>query len=335
MMTASIAQAAAIGSVPVAAAAGVITMGSVFAAVFASGLAGVFFQAACPPFLLGIVPREQLVTANARMQGSQSAAQVSGPPISGVLVQVIGAASAVVVDAVSFLVCMLALAAVRAEEPAAVRSRSSVRAEVAEGLRYTAGSPVLRYLATVATLANFLLTALGALEIVFLVRVVGVPAGDVGVLLAITGVGGLAGALLTGRLQRLFGTSLIARATLACTAPFAMLLPLTHRGTGLVLFALGALVPCFGLVVIGITFASIRQLACPHQMLGRVTSVNRLLMSVSMPVGALVGGILGEHFGIRDALIAITAALSAVALGSAAGSLWGVPGRSLSVPVES
>lgn len=335
MMTASLVQAAAIGSIPVTAAAGVITIGSVFAAVFTSGLASVFFQTASPSFLRGMVPADQLVTANARLQGSTSAAQISGPPLGGVLVQVTGAANAVVVDAVSFLACMLALAVIRVDEPAAAQPGQSVRAEVMEGLRYIGASAVLRSTAVVSTLANLLLTAIGAVEVVFLVRVVGVAAGSVGVLLAITGAGGLAGALATGPLHRRYGTSLIARLALACTAPFAMLMPLTHRGAGLALFATGAFVSCFGIVVTGITFASIRQVACPRRMLGRVSSVFRLLMSVSMPAGALAGGILGQDLGLRDGLLVITAVLTVVGLGSAAGALRRAPDLSLPVSADS
>jgi len=335
MIIAGLVQAAATGSIPVAAAAGVITLGGVFAAAFVSGLAGVFFQTAYPAFLRGIVPADQLVAANARLQGSQSAAQISGPALGGVLVQVIGSASAVMADAASFLVSVITLVFIRVAEPDGVQSRHSVRLEVTQGLRYLATSPVLRSLAIVSTLANLLLTAIGAVEVVFLVRVVGVAPGSIGVLLAITGAGGLAGALMASRLQRMFGTSLVARAALACTAPFAMLLPFTHRGAALALFAIGAFVPCFGIVVIGITLASIRQTVCPQQLLGRVSSVFRLLMAISMPVGALAGGGLGQHLGLRSALLVVTVALTLVGVGTAAGSLRHASDLSLSAPTDS
>lgn len=334
MIAASVTQAVAIGSVPVTAAAGVVTMPGVFAAAFVSGLAGVFFQTAYPSFLRGVVPAGQLVAANARMQGGRSAAQISGPSLGGVLVELTGAANAVIADALSFLVCVAALVLIKADEPSTVRVRQSARVEVAEGLRYVGGSPVLRSLAAVATLANLLLTAIGAVEVVFLVRTVGVAAGSVGVLLAITGAGGLTGALLTRRLESFLGTPRLARFTLTFTAPFALLMPLTHRGAGLALFAAGAFIPCFGIVVTGVTFAAIRQMVCPQQMLGRVSSISRLLMSVSMPVGALIGGALGERYGLRAALAMITIALTVVGLSAGFSLLRSMPRLVLAASAE-
>jgi MFS family permease len=204
MMAANLGQAAAFGSVPVTAAAGALSLGTLLAAAFAAGLFGVFFQTAYSPYVRSLVPADQLVAANGWLQSSQSAAQISGPPLGGLLVQAVGAATAITADASSFILSLISLALIRdPREAAAPAEHAGMWQEVRAGLHQLADDPLLRAMAVVAALANLILTSIGAVEVVFLVRTVGVTAGTVGVMFAASGVGGLAGAVSASRINRL------------------------------------------------------------------------------------------------------------------------------------
>src|SRR5690348_3911878 len=105
-----------IGSVPVAAAFGALTIGQLLAVGFATGAATVLFQVAYQSYLPTIVAPDDLAEGNAKLQGTQAAAGVAGPGIGGLLVQAFRAPFALVLDAVSYLVSVLALLAITARE---------------------------------------------------------------------------------------------------------------------------------------------------------------------------------------------------------------------------
>jgi predicted MFS family arabinose efflux permease len=305
MMAANVGQAVAIGSVPVTAALGVLSLGTLLAAAFTSGLFEVSFQTAYTPYLRSIVPEDQLVAANGWMQSSQSAAQVSGPPLGGLLVQAVGTATAVIADSVSFLLSLISLALIREDTvtPDARPERAGMRQEIGIGLRQLLGDPLLRTIATVAALANLLLTWISAVEVVFLARTVGVTPAMIGVIFAVSGAGGLAGAASASWINRRAGPRRVAQYAFLCTAPFTLLLPLTHRGPALAFFGIGVFAATYGIVLAGVTFAAIRQLCCPPALLGRVQASSRLLTAATIPVGSLIGGAVGQHFGTRTAIL--------------------------------
>jgi MFS family permease len=322
MMFANIGQAASLASVPLTAAAGVISVATLLGAATATGLFEVFFTTAYQPYVRELVPTEQLVTANSRLQSSQSVAQISGPSIGGVLVQLVGAATSVMVDAASFLVSWLCLWAVHADETTPVdRPRRPMLADIADGIRTLWQDRVLATVATVSASANLLLTAIGAVEIVFLVRAVHLSSGAVGAVITAGGVGGLIGALLADRISARFGIAATARAALAVTAPFTLLMPLARPGPVLGLFVLAQFVAVAGIAVASVTLTSIRQSVCPPDRLGRVSAGSRLLMSATIPTGALVGGVLGQQFGTRTALLIGAAGYTVVGLAALAGPL--------------
>jgi len=136
-----------IGSIPVAAACGVLTIGQLLAVGFATGVATVLFQVAYQSYLPTIVAAEDLAEGNAKLQGTQAAAGVAGPGIGGLLVQSFRAPFALVLDSVSYLVSVLALLAITAREaPTEPRAERSLRAEIVEGARYVRADPLLRTL---------------------------------------------------------------------------------------------------------------------------------------------------------------------------------------------
>ncbi len=326
MMLANLGQAAALGSVPVTAALGVLSMPTLFLAALAAGLAGVFFQTAYSPYLRELVPTAQLMTANSRLQASQSTAQLTGPALGGLLVQLVGAATAVLVDAASFLFSWLCLWAVRTKTaPLPEAEPRALLRDIADGIQALWRDRLLGTLAVTTALANLLLTAMGAVEIVFLVRDVHVSSAAVGLLLTSSGVGGLVGALAAGRVERRFGTAGTARAALAVTAPFALLLSVARPGPSIALFVLGGFMASFGIAIAGITFLSLRQTVCPPRLLGRVSAGSRLLMSATIPAGALLGGVLGEHIGTRATLLVTAIAYSAVGVAAMASPLRHAP----------
>src|SRR5450755_3331030 len=168
------------GSLPVAAWLGVLTIGQVIVVALLAGGAGVFFSTAYQVYLPSIVATGELVEGNAKLQGSASAAAIGGPGAAGLLAGTLGAAAALLANAVSFgvsAVCLLRIRGCGARTTPAQASRMGLRREIADGVRYVARDPYLRPLTIWASLVNLGLTGYGALAVVFLVRTVGLAAG--------------------------------------------------------------------------------------------------------------------------------------------------------------
>ncbi len=305
-----------LAGVPVAAWYGVLTMAQLLAVSLLTGCASVLFSVAYRVYLPTVVARDELSAANAKLQGSESVAQLGGLGAGGLLAAALGAVTGLLADAATFLVSTLCLLAVRGREPRVEtpRARPGLRAEIREGLRHTLRDPYLRVLTVYGSVTNLLLTGCQAILTVFLVRELGVGEGAVGWLLAAGGVGGFLGALAAGPMARRFGT---ARGMLLCklvTAPLGLLIPLAGPGARSVLVALGLAGLSVGVVCGSVIQGAFRQTYCPPELLGRITASYSVANYGSVPVGALLGGALGTSFGPRPTLWLLTAGLAVSSL---------------------
>ncbi|PRY41654.1 MFS transporter [Umezawaea tangerina] len=293
-------------SVPIAAWADVLTIPHLLAAAFVCGCASVFFTTAQRAFLPTLLSDKELLAGNARLQGSQSTAEVIGPGLAGMLVQFFGAVAGLAANALSFLVSWLCLRAIRITEPPPppppeVRRRR-LRTEVGDGLRFLFRDPVLRTLAAYSAVSNIALTAMSSIEVAFLVRTVGTGEAVVGAVLTLCGLGGVLGALLSHRLSRRYGSARAAVGCLLVAAPFTLLFPLTSQGAGLAFFVGGGVGVGAGAVAANIITDTFRQRYCPPDLIGRISASAAVISFGAITVGGLLGGTLGELCGVRETL---------------------------------
>ena len=304
MIGADLGRVLALGSVPIAYAAGVLTLAQLFVVTLAAGVLTVFFDVAYQSYLPALVGRDHLVEGNAKLTGSEQVATVAGPSIAGGLVQALGSAAAVAVDAASFLVSGVALAAIRAPEPTPTVPEGGhprLVHDIAEGLRFVFSNVLLRAIAATTATSNFFSGIAAAVEIVFLVREVHASPAQIGLLFSLGGVGGVLGALAAGPIARRFGG---ARSVLLgeVIAAGVLLIPLTMPGVGLLFFGAGLLIASFGVVVYNVNQVSFRQRLCPDRLLGRMNATMRFVVWGVLPIGALIGGVLGAAAGLRPTL---------------------------------
>jgi hypothetical protein len=303
MIICDVTSAVLYASVPVAAWLGWLTIWQVAAVVLLAGGANVFFTTAYQVYLPSLIAADDLAEGNAKLQGSASVALIAGRSAAGITTEALGAASAVLFNAVSFLVsaaCLLRIGAATGHPRNAHRS-TTVRAEIAAGARLIVRDSYLRPLTVYATVGNFAYSGYSALIVLFLVRTAGLGPATVGVLLAGAGVGGTCGALIARWLSTRFGT---ARSLLlvGVTGIFGLLVPLTHAGYGVVYYLAGSVVMTAGMLIGNIIVAAFRQAYCPPAMLGRAVAGMRFLAFGAIPAGALIAGSLGTALGVRNAL---------------------------------
>lgn len=340
MIGADLLAAALYGSVPVAAWAGVLTTGLLIAVQFAAGAASVVFMTGYQVYLPSVVAAADLIEGNTKMQGSASAAAFAGPGLAGLAAQGLGAVTALTANAVSFLVSAGCLLGSKPRFPQSLPAgprRRTLRREIADGVLQLVRDPYLRPMTVFWSAANFALTGYTALVVVFLVRVVGLSAGWVGVLTAVPGLGGVLGALVTRRVTVRYGT---ARSLLLATwlgMPAALLIPLTGAGPLLACYVVGALVAYTGMGIGNIIIAAFRQAHSPPGMCGRVTATQRFFIFATSPIGALAAGGLGTWLGIRPALwimIGMAAASGSLLYTRALTAGRDLPGGCLAGPVD-
>lgn len=313
-------RAAALASVPLAWWFASVTVAQLVVVALVVGLASVVFDVGNSTMLPFLVDKEELTARNSLMSGSEAATNLAGPSLGGALVQAVGAAAAIVLDVVSYLISAFLLRNV--PRPPRVQPgpvKTSVRASIREGWNYLIREPIQRANLWIATSINFACGALMALTPLFLVRTLNLSAAWVGAMMATEGLGSLLGASLTPRLTRRIGTG---RALVAASLalPFgSALMPLAGHGWAAGVFAPGNAAFAGTVVVASIVCRTYRQIATPAELLPRVMATVRVVSWGVIPVGALAAGTVATWSGPRAALwwtAAATLALPMVALTS-------------------
>jgi MFS family permease len=311
LIAGDVGRALLLGSLPVAAWLGVLSMPQLYLVALGAGLLTVFFDVAYQSYLPHLVGRAHLVEGNAKLQASQSVAQVAGPTVGGFLVQALTAPYAILVDAVSFLWSAGCVTTIRAREPRPERAPDRhLGREIAEGVRFVLGNRLLRAISFCTATFNLFTTIGGTMLIVLLARDLALPAGTIGLFFSIGSVGAIVGALMADRVARRFGQGPTLWMSAALCGPPWLLVPLLQRGWFLWLVATAHALVTMLIPVYNITQVSFRQGLCPERLLGRMNATIRFMVWGTMPLGGLIGGVLGSWIGVRPTLWVAAVGLS-------------------------
>ncbi len=301
-------------SLPVAAWAHVLTIGQIVGVELLAGAAGVFFSTAYIVYLPYLVRTDELMEGNAKLSASGSVASISGRGVAGLAAQAVGVASSLLFNAGSFLVSAVCLLAIRVTEPRGDRERpargTTLRADIAEGLRFIWRDPLLRTLSIWPAVANMAYGGVLAISVLFLVRVAHIGATEVGILLAVGNIGGLVGALIARRIARGVGTARTLLLAVLTGGLAGLLIPLTASGVRAAFFVAGSGIVTAAITAANIVLVSFRQTYTPAEMLGRTSASQRFLTFGTAPIGALAAGALGTALGVRPALWVLLAAFA-------------------------
>jgi len=315
MLVATIARAVLMATLATAVVVGAGSIWALYVAAFCIGIAETIYNTSAQSILPQMVKRDQLPRANGLLFAAETTTnEFIGPPLGGLLVTV-GAAFALATPAALWIVAAGVLLLVRGSFRVRRTQRTTMRADIAEGLRFLWRHRLLRTLAVMVGVLSFAGSAMWAIFVLFAVgptSAVGLSDPGYGLLLTTAAAGGLVGALVAVRVQRRLGRarsltltvlgSVLLVGTPAVTAnPYVL-------GTA---FFLGGV----GVSIWNVITVSLRQQITPERLLGRVNSAYRLVAWGTMPLGAAAGGLLAQFLGLR----AVFVVMAAVSLSMLAG----------------
>lgn len=306
LVAADLLAAAALLTVPVAWALGMLTVAQLIVTELVVGSCRVVFRPAYQAHLPDVVRRERLTVASGHLRASESGAMLVGPGLGGLVIQLVAAPAAVALDAASFVVSALCISRLQAperatHEPAATRS---LRGDIAEGLRTVLGDRSLRAIAGAAANLNLFGMLLMALFVVYATRDLGFSAGLVGAVVTLAGIGALTGALVAPRVSARIGAgrTIVLASVVFSVALFALPAASGPRWLELVVIGGSELVGGVAVMLFDVTSSGVTLTSVPAHLLGRVGSCMAFLTQGVKPLGALLGGALGTTLGLHTAL---------------------------------
>jgi MFS family permease len=294
MIVTDILSMAAVGSVPVAAIAGVLSVWWILVVVFVASTLGIFFEAAAFGAIPSLVEQADLVTANGRIQATFAGASVLGPLVAGALLVVLPVDQLLVVDAATFVVSAVALSLIRRpfNGPLTARRSTTIRQDIVEGLRYVLRHPVLRNISAMMALVNLVsVTAFAQLVLLAKERYAATDS-QIGLLFAAGGVGVVLFSLAAGPLRKRWSFGNVALGALMVSG--LLTIGLAYAPTFLIAVACWGLSSGLG-TMFNINTGSLRQAIVPNQMLGRIITIAMVLAWSANPIGAIGGGFAVER----------------------------------------
>jgi MFS family permease len=310
LIASDVVRALLLGSIPIAYVLDALTLGQLFVVGFLFGICTVFFDVAYQSYLPSLVERSQIIEGNSKLEITRSAAQIGGPGLGGVLIEVFTAPYAVLLDAVSFAASALAIFRIRAVEetpPTVERSdgkKPSMWTELKEGLRFVVSNPNLRAQAGCTSTSNFFSSVSFSIILVYAVRELDLSPGLIGFVFSLGALGGLLAALTATRLSARFGIGPTTIVMAAFFGPTMILYAIAPSGNAAVpLLVTAQLIFGFTVVVYNIVQVSYRQAICPPRLQGRMNSVMRFIVWGTIPLGTLAGGALASWIGLRETIV--------------------------------
>jgi len=317
MIVADVARAIALASIPLAFLLHVLTLAQLFVIALCMGIGNVLFDIAYLAYLPSLVGQADIVEGNNKLNTSFSIALLAGPGLGGVLVQAIGAARAIGINAFSYVVSVLTLLWIREPEPHPRKDgeHSSVMAELREGIRLVFHHPLLRSLLAMMTGVSIAEQLAIPIYLVFFYRQLHLTPAEAGIIFAGFGVGALVGSLVSSRAVATLG---LGRAILA---------GVISSPVGLAMVPLAVFLPpvpwlFFANFVVGVAITtmdiqqvSLRQSLTPSHLQGRMNATFRTFFWGVWPLANFAGGFLGDRIGfVPTFLIAAAVALVPVVI---------------------
>jgi MFS family permease len=289
----------ALPALVIAAHGGSLTL--LYLAAMGTGVSEVFYDTAAQSIVPSLVARAGLGRANGRLYAVELGAQeFAGPPIGGALVA-IAIALSFAVSAALWVVALLVLLALQGSfRPMREGPPTTIRSDIREGLAFLLDRPVLRTMALMVGMGNLANTAVGTVFVLFAVgsgSALGLTAPRFGLLLSLMAAGGLLGGLVAGRVERRLGRVRTLTLSLFGMIGYVAVPALT---TDLAVIAVAMFAGGVTIMIWNVIVVSFRQRVTPDHLLGRVNSAFRLVAWGTRPVGAIIGGALGEWFGVRS-----------------------------------
>ncbi len=295
-----------LASVPVAYVLGALTIEQLYIVALLVGVGTVFFDVAYQSYLPAIISRSDLVEGNSKLQVTGSVAQMVGPALAGFLIQLVGAARAVTVDATSFFVSVLSLWWIRrpepAPKPASDAGRSGFFAEMLEGIRFVLGNQTISRIAGSTATSNLGGNIVFAVYLIFAYRFLHLTPGVIGVVFAAGAVGGLLGALSASWIAARIGVGPTLFVSITAGALSLILVPLAQYGFAIPLLIASFFIGSWVNPVYNINQVSLRQAITPDRVQGRMNATVRTIIWGTIPIGAVIGGILGTVYGVLPAI---------------------------------
>jgi MFS family permease len=294
-------------TIPLAWALDLLTMGWMYAVCFAIGAVYTIAGSASQLVLTQLVGRDKLVEAYSQNAIAGSMAEVMGPGLAGILIKVLGAPLALVMDAILLIGSVVMLKGIRIHEQVPPRSTwkdRSFKAELMKGLNFVRSHNMLIEMAVVVGAWQFFAQMALSVQIIFAVKDLGLDEALVALSFVAMGLGsilgGMAGPPISKRLG--LGPALILGIVITSIGWLSLLL-LEGRLPSIMLFAWMLLCFSWGATLLFVNFLSLRQAYTPTDLLGRMTTTMRWLITLPAGPGAILGGWMAEHIGMRSSLL--------------------------------
>ena len=315
MVLADLGRALVLSGAAVAGLLGGLGLPALLVVAFAVGSLSVFFDVAYQASLVRLVERHQLVQGNSALEGSRSAAQIGGLALGGLLVTLLPAPIAVASSVPLFALSSVSIRRIRRHESIPERAQRPPRVwrQIEGGLRFVAGNTLLRTVGLASAAFQFSLAATMTVYLLFLTRELHLTGTDVGLALAATGPGALVGSLLAARLPSRFGYGTILVSAAVLGDGVLMCVPALHGPAVATIPALVAINFVFGTFgqLVSVTVMAVRQAITPDGMQGRVAATITCAGMGLTPLGSLLGGLLGQEWGLRTSLLVTAAGMMA------------------------
>jgi MFS family permease len=292
-----------VASVPLAWWLGWLAMPWMYACAFLLGTIATVAGSAAQIVLTQVVARERLVEAHAKNALAMSGAEVAGPGAAGALIKLVGAPLALLVDGVLLLISAAILRGIAIVEEHRPRTDAHFLRDLRAGVRFVLRHRLLVALALAVGIWQMCHNAAVVVQILFATRTLGLSEQAVGLSYMGMGVGTVLASVLGRRISARVGPGpCLVLGFAVCGAGWLLLAVAPTGAFGVAAFALMLMLFSTGAVLVFINFLALRQAVTPPHLLGRMTSTMRWLILIPAGPGALLGGWLGEQFGLRSAL---------------------------------
>ena len=306
MIVANLIQVIALASVPTAFVFGVLDLYQLYVVSLIMGTTTLFFDVAYQSYIPSLVSKEDVVEGNQKLQTSASAADVIGPTIASVSMQVIGAALSFLIDAFGTLVSACNLIFIRKPEPKPESSSASSErhffAEMKEGIKVITENKLLWTQAGCGFTANLGTSIFAVAIFLYAYRTLGISEGAIGIAFSIGAIGFIAGVLISSAVTERLGLGRVIALSMACK--FGLLIVLFANG-GISVLVIGAayFIANLGNPIYNINQLSLRQMITPNRLQGRMNATMRTIIWGAIPTGSFLGGIFSASLGTMPTLM--------------------------------